>query len=520
MAVNIVNLIGAINPKIYCENSEEIEKIVKEKGILEASKKVKLKQTDYIDIIDVRLSKNVFSLQGIKNPIEDHSLSYDSLMQSLEQTYFWIIDYINSEYKGAEKLVDSFLASPGSGHFSEMSQRSTKLQEEGMKIFGLTNTVLRSILNIIYDLKEFKMRLKYYDDYRKGTPVEKEAAFFSLKQIWLDQVDIKKGGTSLKQLAITGANQPGFVMLIDAFMAADSVEKAKKIDLNDRNKRIIVQRISEFLEWHERSEEELRKRFNIEKTYLKTQVNTLNLYMSWAKPYLKALHKLKQDESLDSAELVTNFNTALFQLTLLGKAPYDPIGDIQQGDLPELYKKLIKDKRLRNYNDIVVVDLKFRSIPDRSDQRGGYTYRGKVDIRFTSFALTDEEIETLKKEMQKDDFDDAMKAISGATDESIGEIKKDLDEFLDDNKKEKEKKDEEEKRDKAEENDINPFKSLFSFLKGENKEKKKDNPLKSDSEYEKVIRSQALLDSRWRCRKFYDEYKKAHGMKAFPPVQF
>ncbi len=32
--------------------------------------------------------------------------------------------------------------------------------------------------------------------------------------------------------------------------------------------------------------------------------------------------------------------------------------------------------------------------------------------------------------------------------------------------------------------------------------------IKPDSEWERVIRSQVLLESRWKCRKTYDEYKK------------
>jgi len=159
MAVDINNLIGTINPKVFCENAKEIEEAIeqslssldantKANAYLDASKIVKLKQGDYIDIMDTRLSKNAFKLEGIKNPIEDHKLSYDVSMQSIEQIYFWILDYIGREYgKGAEKLIDNFISSPSSGHFSEIQGRATRMQEEAMKIFQTANTVLRSVLN-------------------------------------------------------------------------------------------------------------------------------------------------------------------------------------------------------------------------------------------------------------------------------------------------------------------------------------------------------------------------------------
>jgi HD superfamily phosphohydrolase YqeK len=43
--------------------------------------------------------------------------------------------------------------------------------------------------------------------------------------------------------------------------------KEQILDLNDRVKRILEPRIAEFLQWKEISEQELRKRFNIEKNY-------------------------------------------------------------------------------------------------------------------------------------------------------------------------------------------------------------------------------------------------------------
>ena len=71
---------------------------------------------------------------------------------------------------------------------------------------------LRSVLNIIYDLKEFRIRLSHYDDLKTE---KKEAAILALKQIWMDKVDIQKGNSSIKAMAL---GQAGFQTLIDAFL--------------------------------------------------------------------------------------------------------------------------------------------------------------------------------------------------------------------------------------------------------------------------------------------------------------
>src|SRR3989344_487935 len=205
MAVDIKKLIAAINPDIYCDNtyddegrkkSEIVKKIAKEEGFLKAAEKAELRASDYLDAIDLRFAKNAFSFTGLKEPIEQHKITYDSFSQSLEPIYFWILDYVNKEFEGsAEKLIDNFISSPGSGHFAEMSRRATVLREEATKQLGTVNTVIRSILNIIYDLKEFKLRLAHYDTLRSENKNIKESAILALKQIWLDAVDIKRQNT-------------------------------------------------------------------------------------------------------------------------------------------------------------------------------------------------------------------------------------------------------------------------------------------------------------------------------------
>ncbi len=519
MAVDIHKLIAAINPDVYCskeyDESERkpldkiVKDIVKKSGYLKAAEKAKPIDPDYLDIINTRVSKNAFALTGIKNPIQKHKLIYDDFSQNLEPVYFWLLDYLNYEYEKTDKLLDNFVSSAGSGFFSEMGQRATKMQEEAMKIFGVANTVLRSILNIVYDLKEFKIRLAQYDDYNNKKEKDKSrAALLSLKQIWLDKVDINRGNSSIKALAVSGANQPNFVTLIHAFMAAESLEKIKEYDLNDSVIRILEQRFPEFQLWIKESENELRKRFEIEKNYLRSQVNSLKLYSRWIKPYLHASKDLEARGKATSA-LVTNFNTVLFELAVMAEGKYDPRGDIALGDLPEAFKKI----KTRKYSPILVVELNFRSSPERADQRGGYGFRGRVELTFTSYGLNEDEIKILKQEIEKDDVGAMLEYIEGATTKSLEQIQADIDDLLDEKKPEE----------KPSSDDDNPFTALFSFFKSEkkkDKEKDMSKGIPKDTYEEKVMRSQAILESRFKCRKTYEAYKKEHNLPSMPPTQF
>ncbi|MDP1695513.1 MAG: hypothetical protein Q8L29_01215 [archaeon] len=508
MAIDIHKLIAAIRPEVYCNPPliKEVKAIAKEKGYLEAAKKVKLKESAYMEFGKAVLG-NAFNLEGIKNPIEKHTIVYDSFGENLEPVYFWILDSMNKMGMQTTKFVDNFISSPGSAHFSEMGARATRMQEEGMKILGGANQVIKSILNIIYDLKEFQVRLELYSKIKSNNKSEKEAAMLSLKQIWLDQVDMKRGNTSIKAMALGQGAQ--FVTLIDAFMMAENenlMYKGQKIDLNETVTRIVKQRIVEFSIWLKESERELKKRFEIEKLYLRSQVNTVKLYARWAKPYLKAAKALEQ-RGTETAALVTAFNTTLFEMALLGEGKYDPIDDVYKGDLPKVFKTATTKK----YSPILIVEFQFRSVPERTQQ--GYGFRGRLEATFTSYALTKEEIKVLKQEVEKDDLGDMLTQIEGATEESLAQINTDIAYFLEDKKSEEKKKEE-----KKNSEDDNPFSAIFSLFFPKKKEQKSDKKtiLTPDTELEKVIRSQAIIESRKGCSKFYEIYKKVHSMPSFP----
>ena len=359
------------------------------------------------------------------------------------------------------------------------------------------------------------MRLSIYDRLKSEDEEEKKSAILSLKQVWMDTVDMKRGNTAIKLMA----QQFQYVTLIDAFMAAESPEKVKDLDLNDRVMRILSQRIGEFFDWVKISEKELRKRFEIEKIYLKSQVNTVKLYARWAKPYLRAAVQLEQRVTSPSSEinlmtssaaLVTAFNTSLFELTLLCQSEYKPDKDIDKGDLPAVFRKAKK----RNYAPIMITELRFRSIPERT-QQGGYGFRGRVEMLFTGYALNEDELRVLRRELANDDVNDLYKMVENATEESLRQMADDLNEFIEDDEKKKNEKKEEKKEKKSD--DTNPFSAILSFLKFSDSDKpnKGDGEIPPDTHVESVMRSQAIIKSRKECYKIYSMYKKAHGMPSY-----
>ena len=438
-------------------------------------------------------------------PEASNTLVYDSNSETLEPVYFYILDLMDSFGLAPEKLIDNFTSTPGSGHFAELGQRATIMQQQATKILGDVNTVLRSVLNIIYDLKEFRIRLEHYKGLKSKDENEKDAALLALKQIWMDKVDIAKGNSSIKAMAL---GQAGFQTLIDAFLIAKNAKDVDKIDLNDRVKRILKPRILEFNSWVEQSEKELSKRYELEKNYLKSQVNSLKLYSRWAKPYLIAAQQLESKEGGREPALVKTFNTILLELTLLGKRKINVKQAAMDGDLP---KELERLKPRRNYYNCVLVDFNFRGIPQRVSQQPHYTFGGKAKVTFRAYALNEDELEKFEEELAKSDVNDVLTLIEGTTTESLDQLQEEINFFL-------EEKDGEEKKIKSKD-ESNPFFALigkYDKKEAKKQEKKKLVIVKPDDFVEsESIRPFAAQEATETSFDIFDIYKKAHGMPSY-----
>ena len=463
-----------ITPEKRREIREKLIKIIKKKGI-------------------VKLSNG--------QPAE-YQITYDTFGQTLEPVYFWVLDYLrNSGPSGigfeVNKVEEEFEASAGGGYFGELGTKAAVMQDRAMKILETVNAVLRTILNLVYDLREYDMRLESYDeaDPKKEHSAEKrQAAEYALKGIWMDQVDIKAGLGSINQLS-RGDLQ--FVTLRDAFFQANSLKDVSKLDVNNRVATILKKKLGEYDHWRISSEIELRKRYSIEKNYLKSQVDSLRLYTKWAKPYLRAAQKLGMKEfmtpaGLPSPDIVAAFNNMQMELKLFAKS------EIKPSNVFDSYKKVkFKDKIYA----CIETEFKFRTAPQvaRSGQSTHYAHMGIIDIIFRAYGLTGEDISDIEKAEVFEDMD----LVDQLTDVSLKAMQADIDHYLEGDKEEKTKRNE----------FPNPLKGaqeLFSPLK---KVKIPAFSSRGASSYQvNTVLSEAKSASLKNLLVVYDVFKKSHGM--------
>lgn len=487
------------------------------------------------------LVKNITLLSASSNV---YGLSYDSMSEGLEPIYFWFLDFLTDSGPNGIKMdevikyKDEYDASVASGYFGEMGSRASVMQDRAMKIMATINTVVRSIINLIYDLKEFNIRLGYYDELRSGSSSVKSAARLALKQIWMDQVDIKKSRGSINALS----QQLEFVTLRDAFLAIDSIDKIEGVDLNERVKRILAARLEEYDQWEKNSEKELRKRFNIERSYLKSQVASLKHYTAWVKPNLIAAKRLGTGNfttasGRPSPSLVNSFSNMEVHLGLFGKTLMKP------EDVNPRYANITFDQK---FYSCIEVDIVFRTVPRSYQGQYGshYVHSGRTDIILKSYALSQEEIDEIYQLKDQED----LELIEEMTSVSLKEIQEDIELFLKDEDELKEKSlkgqarinflreklsrstTSEEKKSIQKQIDeeilflkqqgidkiTNPFRNVYDGFKEATKPFKylfSAFGLKHNLPGpEKNIRKEALEKAEKLCFVVYDVYKKAHGM--------
>jgi len=497
MVATISQLIGKINPKLYASNGDEL---LKEYGSVDKIPAEKVK-AQALKLTDGDINpKNGVSIE--------HTLTYESYTETLEPVYYFIIDLMNDFGHSPEKLIDNFTGTPGSNQSSELMLKASRMIDEASKIMQTVGILTKSILQIVYDLRDFKIRLKTYDILKSSKKEEREAALLSLKQIWLDKVDILKGGSAIKVLY----GQVGFQTLFDAFMISKDEKDVDKLDLNDRIKRTLKPRIQEFNIWVKSSETELRKRYEMQRVYLKSQVNSLKLYSRWAKPYLKAAQDLQQKDQGRNPSIVNTFNRVVLELTLLGKSQIRVDESALEGSLPSDFYKSKSLQGKRKYYSCVLVDFIFTAIPTQGN------YIGRVEVTFRGYALNEDEIKKLDEELGKSDIGDAISAIEGITGENLELLQDEIDNYM--NEKDESTSEKPKSKDTS-----NPFLALIGYYDKEDKKDSKDKS-KSNSKKEIVIKPDDWIE-REHIRKLagtkaekvtfniFDIYKKSHGMVSY-----
>ncbi|MEM5820929.1 MAG: hypothetical protein QXP34_01230, partial [Candidatus Aenigmatarchaeota archaeon] len=350
---------------------------------------------------------------GEKHKLFEVKVILDNPRYRLEQIYFWLLDFLRDNLKlNVLKISDEFGSSVASAFFIDIARRETTILDNATKLGGLINTIIKSIINLDNEYRTtIAERVTRYDELKSSNPETSFLAIKALKSIWLDNVDSKKGATSLRNLQM----RAGYSTIVDLFLKVEYGDKLKELIrknivnesilshkaytdisyyeqnniVNERLISILKVRLSEFYNWLEHSEKYIREREKMLKAYLLHQINSLLYYTEIAKPYLKAAKMLVQKD-YDNPDLIKALESVIIEITLLAA---DNEKEIKEWDFNK--KELI----IKKYIPVYEVNIISRSRPTLQsftpERAPVYTYFGRLDITYRAYLLEKYEYDEL-----------------------------------------------------------------------------------------------------------------------------
>lgn len=201
MAISIHQLIAAISPDTYCEAAKrrEVKQLVREgqkqgspltfQRAAAVAKPLPFNE----ELMDEMEIINAFALLGLKHPLEHHTLAYDSMDDSLEALYFWLLDWLTQE-RGCEvtKLTDNSAVSPGSSPFQDWSNRLMKMQKEGVEMLTSAQKLIRAILDDVDKLRALEHLVRLVEAAKTVDGDHRNMAVEALRLIRTEERKIQK----------------------------------------------------------------------------------------------------------------------------------------------------------------------------------------------------------------------------------------------------------------------------------------------------------------------------------------
>ena len=433
-------------------------------------------------------------------PEEQYALEIEEAGAGVERFYFWILNFIQStppsglNYKRVEKIRDIFSASESSSYFGNIEQRKGLQQDKVSQFLATVGKMLKDTFQIIRELRIIEERLDYYKKSEAGD----ESSEIALKSIWIDLVE---GGAKNPTSVLGLATQVGFTILPDLFFhihpknskdVEGKVSSLSKEGINKKVQEVLSRKLTQYITWKETTRKEINQRWTFILKYLRQHYETIRLYMTWVRPYLKNIKKLQMQET-DKPEMISAFETSLIEIEILAIA---------------------KEKGKSTYNPCIHVKFEYVAIPQMAYQQElqrGAIHTGRTNITMSAYSLTEEQIEDYKKKKEEEDME-LLSSLNSAMDALKDDLKKYLEKADGEFKEKKEEKKKEisavQKLIKGLTDPIKDVKEGFTELfKLQKSEDKNVSSWKAQQEKKK-----GETDSVKQMFILYDVFKKAHGM--------
>ncbi len=420
-----------------------------------------------------------------------YKLEYTSPFEKPEKFYGLALNELRIFFKNVSKIGIDLNASPTSAFFGDISQRRAYAKENVDKGMGLINGIIQTITKLLYSLREFDSVLDIFAKLDSKDNMDVFAAEQNLRRIFLDEVDSKKGRGGMYQMQTAQGME--YTSLVDSFLTITKLDDIDDLKSNERIKRILKGRFQEYELWKKAFKKDMVSRKEINKNYLKSQVESLKLQLDWIKPHYNVLNQLKIGSGTTDPDLIIGFDTSLIKTKLRGFLGGEKDDSLVTG--------------------VLDVDFEFKTgpYPVQTDSGGrAFHHRFGTKITYTPYVMSNEDYnEYIKAEAMKDiDF---FKDIVG---DSLKAIQEDLEKYLggqDFIGKEKKDDEDDSKPMSILELFTLPFTSFFKLLGIDLGKKKEGKPQYSKFKYENDL--ERITESmKANIKEAYGLFKDENGL--------
>ncbi len=507
------------------ESKELKDRIKKKLGDVSDREIAKIAKADEVEVYKDSKGWPVKVKTGYPKANRKFRLIYELYNQSIEENYFWVLNHLRSDMGLNEviKITDMFSAAEQSAMWGN-SQARQAIQQDRVANFlrGISDMVKTGLFQLVRELRSLDERLEYYNPGPEND--------IALKGSWVDLVE----GGAKNPGSIYGLSQNlAMVTLPDLFFRTYikemDLEKAKKeikekVDrlkdsFNDKVREILTRKLTQYVTWRSHTKRELEQRRSLSAKYLRQHYNTIKLYMSWIKPYIRNLKRLSMDErKLESPDMVSAFEGAMVEIEIMARRKVGSYKESKTYTVEEYGKPVEKTETVeKDMYGVVVASFLYRSRPSLNYHAEGYQrgpiHVGRIEMNFRSYSWDEKECENYIK-MKNDeifdllgDYDSTLKDIFEQFEEEFKKYLGDLGEKFDAKKEDGRK---EARKDSA----YDPFKHLYHGFKDLFGAliPVPDKKPKESGEGKKDLQGKANKVGEIAIWNVYKNYKKSHGM--------
>ncbi|MGE0792916.1 MAG: hypothetical protein AB7V77_01905, partial [Candidatus Woesearchaeota archaeon] len=258
-------------------------------------------------------------------PFCKYMMQLDRQNQSLEEIYYWFLNFLRVDlgFPRVDKIYDVFSASESSALWGNIGQRQSIQQDRASQYLRGIGELVRTLFQIVRELRILDERLEPYARWK-----DSKSADITLKSLFASLVE--QGGNNPDSIYSLAA-KVGFTVLPDLFFNThvysldeidEEIEHGAAKEFNNVLKTVLKRKLFAYINWKEKTEKEFTARRKFQIQYLRQHWNTIRLYMTWIKPYLKASKRLTARSShLNSAELVGAFDSTRIDVEVLFRRP-------------------------------------------------------------------------------------------------------------------------------------------------------------------------------------------------------